>query len=164
MIGRAACVSLMFCVLAGACAQGARVEPQSVTPDYVIGGGEWDSGGGITVAARAFEQNGATVVCGAWATDRQSAVSAGLNENVMEAASVYAGGVRMVQNLGFMARTSYAENITGARANCIAVAHPWRAAFVASTRVEIPRQRFVLDDQSNNSVTFRQSPRPDIVK
>jgi len=154
----------VLAAITAACAQGAAVEPQSVSPDYVIGGGEWDSGGGITIAARAFERNGITVVCGAWTTDQQSAVSATLNENVIEAASIYAGGTRLVQNLNFMSRVRYAENISGAPANCVASAKPWRANFAADgARVEIPRLQFVLDDEDNNRVTFRQSSRPDIV-
>lgn len=163
MFGRAKMLCLALVAALGACAQGAPIEPQSVTPDYVIGGGEWSSGGGITVAARVFERNGASVVCGAWATDKQSVLSATLNENVIEAASVYAGDTRLVQNLRFMARTAYADSITGARANCVAAAHPWQANFATSARVEIPRQRFLLDDRNSNAITFRQSPRPDIV-
>ncbi len=148
-----------------ACAQGAAVEPQSVNPDYVVGGGEWDSGGGITIAAHAFERNGITVVCGAWTTDQQSAVSATLNENIIEAASIYAGGTRLVQNLNFMPRVRYAENIAGAPANCVASTKHWRAEFATEgARVEIPRMQFILDDEDNHRVTFRQSARPDIVE
>jgi hypothetical protein len=79
----------------------------------VTGGGEWNTGGGVTVVARVFERNGATVVCGAWTTDRQSVLTINLNYNVMETGSVYLGRTRVVQNLGFMARAPYAGRLFG---------------------------------------------------
>ncbi len=66
-------LTLVLASILAACAQGALVESQWVGPDYAIGGGEWDSGGGITNVARAFERNGITIVYGAWTTDQQSA-------------------------------------------------------------------------------------------
>ncbi len=163
MTGKAT-ITLVLASILAACVQRAAVEPQSVGSDYTIGGGEWDSGGGITIVARAFERDGTTIVCGAWTTDQQSAVSATLNENVIEAASIYAGKTRLVQNLNFMRRVRYAENIAGAPVNCVASAKPWLAEFATDgARVEIPRLQFILDDEDNNRVTFRQSARPDIV-
>ncbi len=84
---------------------------------------------------------------------------------MIEAASIYAGSTRLVQNLNFMPRVRYAENIAGAPANCVASTKPWRAEFATEgARVEIPRLQFALYDEASNRVTFRQSARPDIVK
>lgn len=139
----------------------------SVTPEFSTGGGEWSSGGGISVAVDLREQNGATVVCGAWTTDRQSVMSQDLNNDVMAVASVYGGNTRLVQNLSFMPRVPYARNLTGARANCVRTSESWRAEFAeAGPRVRIPRYVHGLpaDDQGGNGsmVVFRETPRADI--
>ncbi|MFQ5567875.1 MAG: hypothetical protein ACE5EU_16105, partial [Paracoccaceae bacterium] len=139
-------------------------------PGYVIGGGEWNSGGGITAVARAFERGGATVVCGAWATDRQSVLSLHMNGDVMQTGSVYIGRKRIVQNLDFMARVPYADNISGAQANCVASSVPWRADFAAEgPRLRFPRVAYPPDGGDEDSagggspLVFRERARPDIV-
>ena len=110
---------------------------------YVTGGGEWNGGGGITVVVRIFERGGATVVCGAWTTDIQPVMDMGVNDEVIETGSIYAGGTRLVMNLNFMARVPYANNITGEQAECVASPVPWRAEFAdTGPRVRIPRAVF----------------------
>lgn len=147
-----------------ACTQYAVVGPDRLGPGYVTGGGEWNSGGGITVAVRALERNGVTVICGAWTTDRQSALSSYLNENVIEAGSVTLGGKRAVLNLGFMPRVAYGADITGAPARCVASPLPWQAAFdAAAPVVRLPRMRFVIDADSGDTVSFRPGPRAAIL-
>lgn len=151
-----------------ACARYSDVEPASVGPGYVTGGGTWNTGGGITTAVQIRERDGKTVVCGAWTTDQQSVLTHGRNDDVMEVASVYAGGTRLVQNLGFMARARYSENITGAQANCVRSSVNWRPEFAETgPRVRIPRIAFTEvgddTDAGGSSVVFREAPRPDIV-
>lgn len=153
---------------AAGCARHAEVGTATVGPDYVAGGGEWNTGGGITTAVRVFEQDGATMVCGAWATDRQSVMSAGKNDGVIEAASVYAGGKRLVHNLSFMPRASGAGNLAGAQANCVRSSVPWRAEFAqGEPRVRIPRivHAEVADEGGGGGsmLIFRETRRPDIV-
>ena len=171
MFGRGNILCLVLATAVAACTQGALVESQSVTPDYVIGGGEWNTGGGITAVARVFERGGATVVCGAWTTDRQSALSVLFNEDVMQTASVFTGRTRLVQNLSFMARVPYADNLSGARANCVASGVPWRADFAAAEpRIRFPRVAFSQgggDDMSAGSgdaVVFRETARASIIR
>jgi hypothetical protein len=65
-------VALIFLFFATGC--GLRLEPagtDAIAPGYVTGGGEWDSGGGVTAVARVFGRGGRTIVCGAWMTDNQ---------------------------------------------------------------------------------------------
>ncbi len=165
------CGALVLGLAAGGCTRYASVGTDSVSPGYATGGGEWNSGGGITAVARAFERGGATVVCGAWATDRQSALSANRNHDVMQTASVYIGRTRMVQNLDFMARVPYSDNISGAQANCVASPVPWRAEFAEEgPRLRFPRVAFAADggDKVNagggSPLIFRETTRPDIVR
>ena len=110
------------------------------------------------------------MVCGAWTTDRQSTASVEYNDDVMEAASVYAGRTRLVQNLRFMTRQRYSGNLSGASAACVASGEPWRAEFAESgprfgfPTVSVPED--IAEDGSGTSgrVTFRQRPRPSIVR
>ncbi len=154
-----------------ACTRFTDVGTDTIGPGYATGGGEWNSGGGITAVARAFERGGATVVCGAWATDRQSVLSANMNYNVMETGSVYIGRTRIVQNLVFMARVPYSDNISGAQANCVASSVPWLAEFAEmGPRLRFPRVVFPADggDEPHggggSSLVFRETARPEIIR
>jgi len=161
-------IGTLALILAGvmsACSGQARVGTETIDSRYATGGGEWSRGGGITAVARVFEKGGATVVCGAWATDRQSALTIELNDDVIAAASVFAGDTRLVQNLGFMARTAYSENISGAQANCVASTEPWREDFASTAlRIRFPRMEFLVDEESDTSVRFREAARPAIIR
>ncbi len=154
-----------------ACTRYADVGTDPVGPGYATGGGEWNSGGGITVVVRAFERDDATVVCGAWATDRQSVLSANMNYGVMETGSVYIGRTRIVQNLVFMARVPYSDNISGAQANCVASSVPWRAEFAEKEpRLRFPRVAYPPDGGDVKSagggspLIFRETTRPEIIR
>lgn len=136
---------------------------------YTTWGGDWNTGGGISAVVRVFGRAGATVVCGAWATDRQSALSSYLNEDVMQAASAYIGHTRLVQGLGFMQRVSWADDITGAQARCVTSKVPWQPGFATEEALlRFPRYAVIEDAGEGvfgfgNAVVFRQTPRVPIV-
>jgi len=158
-------VALTLGLLTLGCTQYDNVGTDTVDPSYATGGGEWRCGGGITTVARVFERDGVAVVCGAWTTDSQSTVTSELNEDVMEAASTYIGKTRIVQNLAFMNRVRYSDNIAGAQANCVASTVPWRPEFAATPpRLRFPAMVFPLGKKSGDNATFRQSRRPMIVR
>jgi hypothetical protein len=147
------------------CATATSVGTDPIDPRYSLGGGQWDSGGGITIVARAFERNGVTVVCGAWTMDRQSVVSSDFNGNVMEAGSVFLDGDRAVQNLSFMRQLPYSDNIAGKQANCVASSLPWNADYAtAPARIRMPRMNFVLDADPMHVVKFRETQRAEIIR
>jgi len=155
---------LALALAASACTQHAEVDSDRLGPGYVTGGGEWSSGGGITVAVRALERDGVTVICGAWTTDQQSALSANLNESVMDAGSIDLGGKQVVQNLGFMPRHPYGRDLTGASSRCVASKLSWQPEFAAAEPViRLPRISFSLSRLKRKSVTFRPSARPAIL-
>ncbi len=161
---------LGIALVVAACTRFADVGSDTVGPGYATGGGEWNSGGGITVVVRAFERDDATVVCGAWATDRQSVLSANMNHDVMQTASVYIGRTRIVQNLVFMARVPYSDNISGAQASCVASSVPWRAEFAETApRIRVPRLAYpdAGDDEpvgGGYGLIFRETNRPEIIR
>ena len=151
-------------VLAG-CATVTSVGTDPIDLRYSVGGGEWDSGGGITIVARAFERNGDAVVCGAWTMDRQSVVSSELNGDVLEAGSVFLDGDRAVQNLSFMRLVPYSDNIADEQANCVATGRPWKADYATtSARVRMPRMVFPLDAITGDFVVFRETRRAEIIR
>ncbi len=163
--------ALVLGLVAGGCTRQPSVGTDTVGPGYVTGGGKWNSGGGVTVVVRIFERGGVTVVCGAWTTDQQSVLSINRNTDVIETGSIYAGNTRLVMNLGFMARVPYADNITGAQAECVASTVPWRPIFAEKgPRVRFPRMAFPGgggDEESGGGgspLIFRQTVRPDIVR
>ncbi len=161
-------LSILALVLLAACARGEPAGSERVGPGYTVGGGTWNTGGGITVAVRAFEKNGQTIVCGAWTTDRQSAMTYAYNDDVMQVGSIYLGGKRLVQNLAFMSRVPQTDNISGARASCVASPVAWQPGFAeAEPWVRIPR--YTVGDKNDdpsggNPLVFRETARPDIVR
>jgi len=157
--------------VAGGCAQHTSVGTEPVGPGYVTGGGKWNSGGGVTAVVRIFGRGGVTVVCGAWTTDQQSVLSINQNDDAIETGSVYAGSTRLVMNLAFMPWVPYAENISGAPANCVASTVPWREEFAEQgPRLRFPRLTFPGGGGDENGggggspLVFRQTVRPDIVR
>jgi hypothetical protein len=147
------------------CATVPSVGTDPIDLRYSIGGGQWDSGRGITVVARAFERNGVTVICGAWTIDSQSGLTRDYNDDVLEAGSVFLDGDRAVQNLSFMRLVPYSDNIAGEQANCVAASLPWKADYVAvPTRVRIPRMAFRLDEETRDFVVFRETNRAEIIQ
>lgn len=158
-------LAILVLGLTAACSGLARVGTETVDARYTTGGGEWDSGGGVTVAARVFEREGTTIVCGAWTTDRQSVLTTELNDDVIAVASVYIGETRVMQNLGFMARVANSASVAGAQANCVASAKPWLREFAKeSVRLRFPRMVFQLDEEGGTSVRFRETARPSVVR
>ena len=158
---------LASCLALAGCAIHEDAGLDTVGPGYSTWGGAWNTGGGISAVVRVFERNGAVVVCGAWATDRQSALSRNLNEDVMQAASAYLGRTRLVQGLGFMPRVPYADNISGAQARCVVSKVAWAPGFdPAGANLRFPRYG-ILEDAGDfgfgNAVVFRQTDRVPIV-
>jgi len=147
-----------------ACTRSADVGTDTIGPGYTTSGGEWSSGGSITVFSRAFERNGITVVCGAWTTSRQSTLTVLLNDVVIEAGALYLGAERAAWNLGFMAEVPDFENIADAQANCVASDLPWRAEYVdTAPQVRLPPLRFTISRTANQQVSFRPGRRPSII-
>lgn len=162
--------ALSILVVLAACARGAPAGFDTVGPGYSVGGGAWNTGGGISVAVRAFERRGGTVVCGAWTTDRQAAMTYPYNRDVMQVGSIYLGGVRLVQDLAFMTEVPEADNLSGVEARCVASPVAWRPEFAGlQPRVRIPRFAIGGDDDEDGSMgggalVFRETARPDIVR
>lgn len=148
------------------------------SPAYAVGGGEWSSGGGITAVARIFERDGSTIVCGAWMTDRQSAVSVLYNEDIIAAGSIYSGRVPVARNLSFMRRLPWTRDLTGQQASCVQAGIRWTERQAqAPLHIRFPRLSFgggffggvgagsvSVGPGTGDRVTFREGPRPNPIR
>lgn len=127
----------------------------------VLGGGSYDSGGGLTVAADVQERNGLAVVCGVWAQSaQQSVLTKGVEATVLGSGSVYAGDTALVRGLLFMAEVAPSESYAGAMANCVQTEVPWTEGDTATqVTIRIPRQVVYrdADDDGVIEVYFEQT-------
>ncbi|MFD1157257.1 hypothetical protein [Roseovarius aestuarii] len=110
--------------------------------DPVVDGGTYTSGGGLTIAADIRENDGHTLLCGAWAESaEQSILTKGKSRDVVASGAAYLGRERIAQNLLFMARVAPTADYGGSVANCRLVEREWRLTDHAKAiTIRIPRQ------------------------
>ena len=155
-----ACAFGAAAVLGACTTAGTPAESVTVDESFTVAGGKFSTGGGINVAVDVREIGGKVGVCGAWTTTPQSVRSQPYNRDVLSAASVRADGVRLVQNLTFMARAPEGSRLSGRRAPCVVTDTAWQGA-PGSVTVSIPRRIFDHDDSGEGEATaavrFRQT-------
>jgi hypothetical protein len=118
----------------------------------VLGGGSYDSGGGLTVAADLREQDGFAVVCGVWAQSlQQSVLTKGVEPRVLGSGVVFVGDRAAVRGLVFMNEVAPAQSYAGAMANCVRTELRWSEAQGPVT-IRLPRQ-LVYRDADDDGVT-----------
>ena len=158
---RRALPALLLSVSAFAGHAGQTGDAIALGPDPVISGGDYSTGGGITVALELREIGGRTGICGAWAqSERLTAYVRGKGREVLSKGKVLLGGSVLHHDLRFLRRVAPAESYAGAPANCIRTARPWAGAAGRMPRVRIPRQLVVLERSSGGGgleIRFRQS-------
>ena len=147
------------------------VTTERITADYATWGGTWNTGGGISAVVRVYPREDGTLVCGAWAEERQSTLTIELNRDVMQAASAFIGGQRLVHGLHFMPEVPWADNVSGATANCVLSPVAWQPAFAGMEPVlRFPRMVYPDIEDADEGLTFRndrvfrQVPRADIAR
>lgn len=130
----------------------------------MISGGDFSSGGGITVAADIREKDGQTLVCGAWAESRQQSILTRNSANrVVSRGVVFLNGERLVQNFLFMNKVEPKASYAGAQAGCRLIERPWRASDSnAGLLIRIPRQTITCEGEGIGRfcVTFTDTGRP----
>ena len=118
----------------------------NLSDDVALGGGSYDSGGGITVAASLQERNNMTAVCGVWAqSDEQSVLTKNLARNVVASGVVSVNNKAVVRGLSFMREVPPAADYSGIPANCQVTTMPWQDVSADQISVRIPRQVVALE-------------------
>ncbi|MEL6479628.1 MAG: hypothetical protein AAFR17_20055 [Pseudomonadota bacterium] len=111
-----------------------------VDDSYTIGGGFWNDGSILTVAAKAEQRDGRVALCGAWHVDQSSALTIGFHERVLSAGSLRLDGTLVAQNLLFLPQRG---TLPDARTGCALSSTPWEPRFDRQPlQVRIPRQVF----------------------
>ena len=105
----------------------------------IMGGGEFTSGGGVTVAVEAKVINGRPHVCGVWAESRSLAVVTKRKaRGIIGKGSLFVGTQALGIDMRSFPQVPAARSYAGAQASCLAVSSPEIAT--QSLRVRIPRQ------------------------
>ena len=141
-------------------AAGTSAAAETVDEAYAVGGGQWNTGGGIRVYVRPYEQDGRLALCGAWSTDRQAAATTIYNRDVIETGVLYIAGDRILTGFSFMTELPEGAG-PGGPANCILTGESWAAGYGAETVViRFPRLVFVENPVRPQRYIFRQGVRP----
>ncbi|MEM8793461.1 MAG: hypothetical protein AAGE80_17710 [Pseudomonadota bacterium] len=159
-------MTALLVMVCTACNSHVPTEGANLSETYLTAGGHWNDGAIVTVMARAVEREGRLAICGAWTARRQSVLTDGLHSRIIEAGLVRVDGERIVTNLRFMQRHSFAEDLRGRPANCIMTERPWQPGAAETIEVRLPRQRFNgggFGEDGDPVLTFRQGPVPSLL-
>lgn len=93
-----------------------------------LGGGEFSSGGGVTIAADIREKDGRTLLCGAWVQSReQSVLTKGRARDVLTRGSVALDGTQIAREISFMREVAPTADFSGAAAHCRLIDRAWQS-------------------------------------
>jgi len=150
--------------LAACVGAGVPVGERAIDPDFVVGGGSWDTGGVVFVMARAERDAGQLVICGAWTVVSESSVTIFDTPDIVEAGSILLAGDNVLHGLKRFTRLDGTENLRGQTAACLRSGRPWRPEYEnAAPEVRLVRRAIDFDDFSGPTAIFTPGPVPDIL-
>lgn len=118
-------------------------------PGAVIAGGEYSTGGGITVAIEPRAIGGKLGLCGVWAqSTSMSAYTRRAASAVLAKGVVQIDGQTVLRNLNFLNRVGPATSYTGAPTGCTVLNRAWTGDPTPRMTVRIPRQKIVATSAS----------------
>jgi len=132
---------LALAFLASAAAAGS---PFRLGSDPVLGGGEYSTGGGITVAVELRDWNGRTGLCGVWAESEQLTVFLRhKGKEVLAKGSIALGREVLTHNLNFLRQVAPRSDYAAVPAGCVVLDRAWQPADAAKPlSVRLPRREF----------------------
>lgn len=141
-----------------AVAASASAATSKLGQSHVVSGGEYSSGGGISVAAEVRNHSGRTLVCGVWAQSRNQSILTKLVERrVLDSGSVFLGRERIVHGLLFMNEVAPAKSFANETAGCVLTNRAWQASDAnKQVVIRIPRQ--VVNNQRDGGRLFGGGP------
>lgn len=158
-----AILALVLSGLSGAASAGET--PFRLGPNPVLGGGEYSTGGGITVAVELREMQGRTGLCGAWAqSERLTAYLRGAGREVLAKGSIALGREVLTYNFNFLHQIAPRDSYAGAPAGCVRLKRAWQPGDAAKPLdIRIPRRSLRFGNPGPKSggfqVTFRDTGR-----
>lgn len=136
---------------------------QTLTPDYAVGGGSLQWGDQIIVAAKVSEQDGRVAICGLWTVANESTISIGVHEYFVGSGIIRVNGSTVAQNLDFLPRKGFSENMLGQATGCALTGQSWQSAYDgAKTEIIFPRQDLGAGEMEDTKYRFRQTEVIDI--
>ncbi|MBZ8118816.1 hypothetical protein KUD11_09160 [Roseovarius sp. LXJ103] len=129
-----------FAALAlGACAVAAPQGTRTLGSDLAVGGGTYNSPGGLSVAAEVQNIGGKIGVCGVWAqSESQSVLTKFSAKNVLAKGVVLLNNEVILRGLDRLAEVPPAPSYVGQMGNCFVTEAPWTGG--GEARISIPRQ------------------------
>lgn len=129
-------------VLFLALATAAQAEQVRLGPSAILTGGDYTTGGGLTVAVEPRAIGGKLALCGVWAQSEAMPVyTRRVGSRVLAKGAVMLGGRVVARNLGFLRRVRPSSSYAGLPAGCTVLNRPWSAAEAAQITVRIPRHK-----------------------
>ncbi|MEO0371130.1 MAG: hypothetical protein AAF231_06705 [Pseudomonadota bacterium] len=115
----------------------------------LVTGGDYSTGGGLTVAVEPRAINGQLGFCGVWAqSEALSVYTRKAAARVLTKGVINIDGQRVVRNLNFLNRVRPSPSYSGAPAGCIVVNRPWSGDTASRMTIRIPRQKIVASSGS----------------
>lgn len=149
----------IFCTLGVTGHAGTSV---SLGPGAVLTGGEYTTGGGLTVAMEAREIGGKLGLCGVWSESTSMSVyTRNAASRVLAKGAATLNDEVVARDFRFLNRVRPAPSYAGAPANCIVIDRAWQAQDTqAVLQLRIPRQKIFLTSSDRNTgprVFFKRS-------
>lgn len=113
-------------------------------------GGDYSTGGGLTVAMETRAINGKLGLCGVWAQSTSMSIfTRNAAPRVLAKGVATLNGQVITRDFGFLNRVRPASSYTGAPAGCVVLNQAWQPQFAtAALQLRIPRQRIFLTSDS----------------
>ncbi|HUF55423.1 MAG TPA: hypothetical protein VMM55_02565 [Thermohalobaculum sp.] len=121
---------------------------RALGPEAGLGGGSFNTGSRVAVAAETFREAGKVAVCAAWATDQLPAMAKPYLDDVLAIGVVQLGGRNVLQGLEDFPRVESIAALPGAPAHCVQTGHAWRDGY-AGLRPEIRFGRLELEREDD---------------
>ncbi len=123
-------------------------------PAPTVSGGQYSSGGGVTVAAELRQVGRDAFLCGVWTQSRgQDRRTEKQAVEVLARGTVTAGGIRLSEDLRFMRRIAPGRSFANARANCVETGVAWAEIGTRRT-LSVTFPDFVVFSDPGQTITF----------
>lgn len=129
----------------------AFADPAKLGHNPVLSGGEYSTGGGLTVALEPRAINGRIGLCGVWAqSDPMPVYTRRAAPSVLTKGIVMIDDQIVLRNLNFLKRTRPAPTYAGAPSGCTILNRAWPGDLRHRISVRIPRQKIVATSASRS--------------